>query len=141
MKQASAASPSFYRRILVIRIEFILLWLMDIICLRLLFVGKIISYTSRKLWEQLFIFKSNLLLKVFKYQGDYFQLANIGFLCKLAAKISRVSIHPVGSNILTMHLMYEPAHDTTYNKTCVTQQGSACTSTQYGKRSLLSLFG
>ena len=96
-----------------------------------------------KLWEQIFIVKSNLLLKVFKCQWDNFLLAKSGFICKLAAKISRVSIHPIGSNILTMHLMHKPAHDTTYNKTCVTQQGlgSACPSTQYGKCSLLSPFG
>ena len=36
----------------------------------------------------------------------------------------------------------EPAHDKTYNKTCVTSRlRSACTSTQYGKGSRLPLFG
>ena len=38
-------------------------------------------------------------------------------------------------------IVSEPAHNKTYNKTCVTSKDSAFKSTQYGKGSLLSLFG
>ena len=39
-------------------------------------------------------------------------------------------------------MTFQPAHDKTYNKTCVTNKDRpACTSTQYGKGSWSSLFG
>ena len=54
-----------------------------------------------------------------------------------------INDHSVVYNLMSLlqqTVVYEPAHDNTYNKTCVTSKRhkSACTSTKYGKDSPLS---